>query len=1019
MPRRSRDEDDEEEEYSIEEEEERGGKGSRRGGGRGKRSRVESFIDDAASEDEDAEDDEDDDDDDDEYEGGGGRRGRASKRKPSSILIDDMAIVDNESEEEPSDAESDDGFIVDDRAEFPDENMGRASRPHFIPNMGDEIEIDEEELAQKIRDRYGRSSHCEYGDELTDDVEQQALLPSVKDPKLWMVKCVIGHERETAACLMQKFIDRPDIQIKSVVALEHLKNYIYVEAEKESHVKEACKGLRNILASAKITLVPIKEMTDVLSVESKSIDLSMDSWVRMKLGAYKGDLAKVVDVDNVRQKVTVKLIPRIDLQVLANKLDGLEIVKKKSFVPPPRFFSVDEAREMHIRVERRRNRNSGEYFDVVDGLMFKDGFLHKTYSIKSISTQNVKPSFDELEKFRKPGDDLNEDVASLSSLFSNRKKGHFMKGDAVIVIKGDLKNLKGSVEKVEDGTVHIQPKQSGLPKTLAFGEKDLCKHFNTGDHVKVVSGVQEGATGLVIKVEGHVLIILSDTTKEHIRVFADNVVESSEVTTGITKIGDYELHDLVLLNNLSFGIIIRVLKGVPDKPELVLVKLREIKCKIYRRTSAKDRSSNIVSTKDVVRVIEGACKGKQGPVEHIHRGILFIYDRHYLEHSGFICAKAESCLLVGGPVASHRGNAMDRADPQLRTFSSPGRLPPRGPLMNSGGRFGGRGGGRGHDALVNRCIKIKSGPYKGYRGRVKEVTGALVRIELESQMKIVTVKRQDIGDTATVTTPFRETRYSRGSETPMHPSRTPMHSMQTPMRDPGATPVRDGMRTPMPTRAWVPMSPPRDSWEDGNPATWASSPAYQPGTPPARPYEAPTPGSGWASTTGVGFDAASGNAPSPYVPSTPVGQPMTPDPSSYLPGTPGGQPLTPGNVGMDVMSPVIGAEGEGNWLLPDVLVNVSREGGGDTNGVVKEVLQDGSCLVALGPLGGGDEVIAGPNEVEVVRPRKNERLRIMNGSMRGQTGRLIGVDGSDGIVRVEGSLDVKIVDMMILGKVAA
>lgn len=49
-------------------------------------------------------------------------------------------------------------------------------------------------------------------------------------------------------------------------------------------------------------------------------------------------------------------------------------------------------------------------------------------------------------------------------------------------------------------------------------------------------------------------------------------------------------------------------------------------------------------------------QGKQGPVEHIHRGILFIYDRHYLEHSGFICAKAQSCFLVGGSTGSHRGN---------------------------------------------------------------------------------------------------------------------------------------------------------------------------------------------------------------------------------------------------------------------------------------------------------------------------------------------------------------------------
>lgn len=53
--------------------------------------------------------------------------------------------------------------------------------------------------------------------------------------------------------------------------------------------------MRNIYASAKIMLVPIKEMTDVLSVESKAVDLARDTWVRMKMGTYKGDLAKVVN----------------------------------------------------------------------------------------------------------------------------------------------------------------------------------------------------------------------------------------------------------------------------------------------------------------------------------------------------------------------------------------------------------------------------------------------------------------------------------------------------------------------------------------------------------------------------------------------------------------------------------------------------------------------------------------------------------------------------------------------------
>jgi len=56
---------------------------------------------------------------------------------------------------------------------------------------------------------------------------------------------------------------------------------------------QACKNMRMIYP-AKIMLVPIKEMTDVLSVESKAVDLARDTWVRMKTGTYKGDLAKVV-----------------------------------------------------------------------------------------------------------------------------------------------------------------------------------------------------------------------------------------------------------------------------------------------------------------------------------------------------------------------------------------------------------------------------------------------------------------------------------------------------------------------------------------------------------------------------------------------------------------------------------------------------------------------------------------------------------------------------------------------------
>ncbi|XP_020517829.1 putative transcription elongation factor SPT5 homolog 1, partial [Amborella trichopoda] len=416
-----------------------------------------------------------------------------------------------------------------------------------------------------------------------------------------MVKCAIGHEREVAFCLMQKCMDVQSQgikqQIKSVITLDYLTNYIYIEADKEAHVKEACKGMRHIYSNTKPMLVPIKEMTDVLSVKSKSVELSKDTWVRVKLGTYKGDLAKVLDVDNMRQRVTIKLIPRIDLKALANKLEGNEVgKKKKNFVPPPRFINTREMKYMHIPVERRQDSITGEYFETIDGMMFKDGYLYKIVSMKSISSQNIQPSFDELEKFRKPGKDSDGDMASLSTAFAYRTEGHFMKGDAVIVVRGDLKNLMGWVEKVEEESVYIRSNIPSFKETLAVNEKELCKYFKPGDHVKVVSGAQEGATGMLVKGEGHVLIISSDTTKEDIRVFADNVVEISSITFGITKIGDYLLHSLVQMDNSSCGVIIsvesdafQVLKGVPERAAVVWVKSREIRKKIKRKRSTQDR----------------------------------------------------------------------------------------------------------------------------------------------------------------------------------------------------------------------------------------------------------------------------------------------------------------------------------------------------------------------------------------------------------------------------------------------
>ena len=54
--------------------------------------------------------------------------------------------------------------------------------------------------------------------------------------------------------------------------------------------------------------------------------------------------------------------------------------------------------------------------------------------------------------------------------------------------------------------------------------------------------------------------------------------------------------------------------------------------------------------------------------------------------------------------------------------------------------------------MVGTTVKVRQGPFKGYRGRVVEVKGSSVRVELESQMKVVTGKFTLSGGSASLVT---------------------------------------------------------------------------------------------------------------------------------------------------------------------------------------------------------------------------------------------------------------------------
>jgi len=74
---------------------------------------------------------------------------------------------------------------------------------------------------------------------------------------------------------------------------------------------------------------------------------------------------------------------------------------------------------------------------------------------------------------------------------------------------------------------------------------ELRKHFRIGEHVKVIGGRNEGETGLIVRVEDNLAIIISDLTMEEIQVFQRYLQLCQATATGVDSLGHFEWGDLV------------------------------------------------------------------------------------------------------------------------------------------------------------------------------------------------------------------------------------------------------------------------------------------------------------------------------------------------------------------------------------------------------------------------------------------------------------------------------------------
>ena len=831
-----------------------------------------------------------------------------SKRQRRNRFLDVEAEVDNDDEEvddeEAEELMREDGFIADDMLdETREAQMQTAADNQRLDRFRrQEEEMSAEALAEELRQRHARNSRYSSQSDYAE-VPQRLLMPSVDDPGLWRIRCKRGRERQLVATVMRRALTQEasgkPLRIFSAFCRDSLEGQIFVEARRADDVTHAFEGLAGAyVTNTKPFLVPILEMADLLKLQKKQAEVPVGGWVRVKRGKYAGDLAQVLDVAENGEEVGVKLVPRIDLNPSENETytDRAGRKRKKpvnaaltalGFRPPQRLFNAEEVQRAYPH--ELPTKRGGVW--VFGGETYRDGYLEKDFRVSALSMEDVNPSLDEVLRFTgephtEDGGAPNVDLGLLADASKRGLEATLQPGDHVEVFEGEQAGVGGVIESLDGEVVVIDLGEEALGgQRIEVPAKSVRKSFRAGDHIKVLAGKHADETGLVVKVEEGVTTFLSDLSLKEVSVFSKDIREAAEVGSGVNVIGDYELHNLVQLDAQTAGVIFKIeresFKVLDQNNQVVSVRPHQISMRRdTARSVALDHNGHEVHVGDMVKEVEWQLSQfRQGQVLHIYQStLLFLYNREYAENGGVFLARARQVEPLAPTSVKSGPTDLAKMNPALAEPATDGGANAVAP----------RRGGR--DIFAGRHVAIVRGPYKTYRGIIKETTGGMARVELHTMSKILTVPLDHMVEKNPVTGESRRLVGPPGPGMMPPPGMNPYSGAPMGARTPAYNPY-DGARTPYGAGARTPAY----GGMSHTPNPYSATPNPYSATP--NPYGGRTPAYGMGATPNP-YSAT----PNPYGGRTPAyGMGATPNPYSATPNPYGGR--TPAYTGTATPNP--------------------------------------------------------------------------------------------------------------------
>lgn len=124
---------------------------------------------------------------------------------------------------------------------------------------------------------------------------------------IYILRVITGQEKITAE-MLEKKAKSEQLKVYSIIGLEKIKGYVFIEAENENEVLKLTQKTKNVKSfiNKPVNIDEIKEL--IKTTDQETSPIKVGDIVEMTSGPFKNERARVIKIDDAKEELTVELI---------------------------------------------------------------------------------------------------------------------------------------------------------------------------------------------------------------------------------------------------------------------------------------------------------------------------------------------------------------------------------------------------------------------------------------------------------------------------------------------------------------------------------------------------------------------------------------------------------------------------------------------------------------------------------------------------------------------------------------